>query len=87
LSTRLEGAAILFKSDRDALTRLPPVDAARHLYRAFCEHPAVLALRQRHRRHLFHFACQLAQSVATWRLQLTRTSAYWQLLSAAVDGE
>jgi hypothetical protein len=84
-STELSGAVILEKSGSESFAALSPVDAAPHLYRACCEHPTVVGVRHRHRRHLFRLACQLARAVPTWHLRLTRSTDYWLLLTQAID--
>jgi SynChlorMet cassette protein ScmC len=82
------GIVIVEKARQDRVTRLPPIEAAQHLYRALCEHPRVVWRRHLFRRRLFHTACSLAKAVPCWRAELTLYGNCGDLLlEAAASGQ
>ena len=85
-SIRVAGVLFLKKSGREELTPLLPLQAARRLYRALSEHPAVLSARQPFRVNLFQTACRLAESLPAWEIALTRRGNFWKLLKALPYG-
>jgi len=77
------GTVVLHKAEQEKMHSLAPIAAAPHLYRAFSEHPRVLASRQPWRKKLFLVACELARATPCWELELTRSGNYWDLFRDA----
>lgn len=79
-SFELVRVILLKKASQDRVSLIPASEAARHLYRALCEHPRVVSNRDPFRKQLFHAACDLARAVPSWELELTRAGDFWSLL-------
>jgi hypothetical protein len=80
----LAGIVLLEKACDESVTGMRPIEAVAPLYRALCEHPAVLPQRTLFSAALFHCACELARSVPVWVLELTRHGRFWEALAEVV---
>ncbi|MEI6503979.1 MAG: hypothetical protein WCP21_23450, partial [Armatimonadota bacterium] len=80
----IAGALLLQKALSERIVALSPIDAAPPLYRALCEHPAMLGQRRLCKAALFHCACELARKAPVWQLELRKDGAFWETLAEVV---
>jgi SynChlorMet cassette protein ScmC len=83
----IDGVILLKKEDNEKMMRLRPSEAARHLYRAFSEHPVAVTNRHPFRKDLFRTACCLSRAIPSWQLELSLEGAFGELLRKAVLDE
>jgi SynChlorMet cassette protein ScmC len=87
ISVPLCAILLLRKSEELGLTHQPGDHAARALYQALSEFPAVLINRDSFRKDLFHVACAVARRVPLWEMQTTLRGDFWRLIQNEISGK
>jgi hypothetical protein len=85
-SYKLGGILLLKKSDHEKLSRIQPIDAVQHIYRALSEHAEVLLIRNLFRSDLFHISSEIARTVPFLEMELTRNGDFWEVLQKEFSG-
>ncbi len=86
ISAPIRAVLLLGKSEELILERRPAHHAARVLYQALSEFPAVLINRDSFRKGLFHVACAVARRAPLWELRTTRDGDFWRLIQNRITG-
>jgi hypothetical protein len=82
----VSGMFFLTKADRDSISPLDHLETNPRLYRALCEHPRVIGVRDPYRQKLGLVAYMFTRAIPSWELELTRHGNFWEKLGEETLG-